>query len=133
MHGNVIDGDSTHANVMDGDRIRLEKGFMQVGAQKVQEEKSSLKERSTNGGVLGEVILCKEEHCTGTMEKRNDKNGGNNADPIAKGRSSNGEIAGKHEKLSVNSEQQVTKDHYEEMDLTEMDYSPARKKPPIHN
>ncbi|KAJ6921971.1 hypothetical protein NC652_015813 [Populus alba x Populus x berolinensis] len=37
--------------------IRLEKGFMQVGAQKVQ--------------VLGEeVIICKEGHCTSTLKKR---------------------------------------------------------------
>ncbi|KAJ6857444.1 hypothetical protein NC651_038984 [Populus alba x Populus x berolinensis] len=49
--------------------IRLEKGFMQVRAQKVQEDTSSLKERSANGGVLGEAILCKEEHCTGMGRK----------------------------------------------------------------
>ncbi|KAG6769267.1 hypothetical protein POTOM_024887 [Populus tomentosa] len=46
--------------------IRLEKGFKQVGAQKVQAEKSPSKEKSNDGGVLGEAILCKE----GTMEKR---------------------------------------------------------------
>uniref|UniRef100_A0A6M2ES64 Uncharacterized protein n=1 Tax=Populus davidiana TaxID=266767 RepID=A0A6M2ES64_9ROSI len=49
--------------------IRLEKGFKQVGAQKVQAEKSPSKEKS-DGGVLGEAILCKEGQCTGTMEKR---------------------------------------------------------------
>ncbi|KAJ6992493.1 hypothetical protein NC653_015777 [Populus alba x Populus x berolinensis] len=69
---------------------------------------------------------------------QNEKNGENKADPISKGRSANGEIVGEHEKSSVssspNSEHRVTKDHYEEiMDLTEMDYSPARRKPPIHN
>ncbi|KAI5583965.1 hypothetical protein POPTR_006G059900v4 [Populus trichocarpa] len=51
--------------------IRLEKGFMQVGAQKVQadQDNTSLKQIST--GVLGEeVILCKEGHCTSTLKKR---------------------------------------------------------------
>ena len=72
------------------------------------------------------------------MIVQNEKNGENKADPISKGRSTTGEIVGEHEKLSVNSspnsEHQVTKDHYEEtMDLTEMDYSQARRKPPIHN
>ncbi|KAJ6857443.1 hypothetical protein NC651_038983 [Populus alba x Populus x berolinensis] len=50
--------------------IRLEKRFMQVGAQKVQaNNNTSLKETSTR--VLGqEVILCKEGNCIGTMKKR---------------------------------------------------------------
>ncbi|KAG6769266.1 hypothetical protein POTOM_024886 [Populus tomentosa] len=51
--------------------IRLEKGFMQVGAQKVQadQDNTSLKQISTE--VLGEeVILCKEGHCTSTLKKR---------------------------------------------------------------
>ncbi|KAG5242744.1 hypothetical protein OIU76_010347 [Salix suchowensis] len=135
--------------------IRLEKGFKQVGAdQKVQaEEITPLKEKSNVGGVLGEAVLCKEGQCTGMNRKliavttstsssptittsKNEKNGENKADPISKGRST---IVGEHEKLSVNSSpksehQVLTKDHYEEtMDLTEMDYSPARRKPPIHN
>ncbi|KAF9679716.1 hypothetical protein SADUNF_Sadunf06G0043400 [Salix dunnii] len=136
--------------------IRLEKGFQQVGAQKVQAGKSTpLKEKSNDGGVLGEAVLCKEGQCTGMNRKliavttstsssptittsKNEKNGENKADPISKGRSTTGEIVGEHEKLSANSspnsEHQVTKDHYEEtMDLAEMDYSPARRKPPIHN
>ncbi|XP_011020257.1 PREDICTED: uncharacterized protein LOC105122695 isoform X2 [Populus euphratica] len=135
--------------------IRLEKGFKQVGAQKVQAERSPLKELSNDGGVLGEAILCKEGQCTGMNRKliavttttsssatitisKNEKNGENKADPISKGRSTNGEIVGENEKLSVNSspnsEHRVTKDHHEEITyLTEMDYSPARRKPPIHN
>ncbi|XP_034895428.1 uncharacterized protein [Populus alba] len=133
--------------------IRLEKGFMQVRAQKVQEDKSSLKERSANGGVLGEAILCKEEHCTGmgrkliavttstsstTITTSKEKNEGNKAGPISKRRSSKGEIVGEREKLLVNSwrnsDHKVNEDHYEEiMDLTQMDYSPARRKSPIHN
>ncbi|KAL9339605.1 hypothetical protein Peur_068620 [Populus x canadensis] len=134
--------------------IRLEKGFMQVRAQKVQEDKSSLKERSANGGVIGEAILCKEEHCTGMGRKliavttstssttittsKNEKNEGNKAGSISKRRSSKEEIVGEREKLSVNSwrnsDHKVNEDHYEEiMDFTQMDYSPARRKSPIHN
>ncbi|KAI5557373.1 hypothetical protein POPTR_018G115601v4 [Populus trichocarpa] len=134
--------------------IRLEKGFMQVRAQKVQGDKSSLKERSANGGVLGEAILCKEEHCIGMGRKliavttstssttittsKNEKNEGNKAGSISKRRSSKEEIVGEREKLLVNSwrnsDHKVNEDHYEEiMDLTQMDYSPARRKSPIHN
>ncbi|XP_011017929.1 PREDICTED: uncharacterized protein LOC105121108 [Populus euphratica] len=135
--------------------IRLHKGFMQVRAQKVQEDKSSLKERSASGDVLvGEAILCKEEHCTGMGRKliavtistssttitasKNEKNEGNKAGSISKGRSSKGEIMGEREKLLVNSwrnsDHKVNEDHYEEiMDLTQMDYSPAGRKSPIHN
>ncbi|XP_011020258.1 PREDICTED: uncharacterized protein LOC105122696 [Populus euphratica] len=50
--------------------IRLEKGFRQVRAQKVQadQDNTSLKQISTE--VLGEVLLCKEGHCTSTLKKR---------------------------------------------------------------
>ncbi|KAG6739919.1 hypothetical protein POTOM_057540 [Populus tomentosa] len=134
--------------------IRLEKGFMQVRAQRVQEDESSLKERSANGGVLGEAILCKEEHCTGMGRKliavttstssttittsKKEKSEGNKAGPVSKRRSSKGEIVGEREKLLVNSwrnsDHKVNEDHYEEiMDLTQMDYSPARRKSPKHN
>ncbi|CAK7338537.1 unnamed protein product [Dovyalis caffra] len=50
------------------DWIRLQREIMQVGAQKIQEDESSLKEST---GVLGEeVILCKQGHCTSTMKNR---------------------------------------------------------------
>lgn len=76
------------------------------------------------------------------MIVQNEKNGGNNAGPMSKDRSNNGEVGGEVENFTVNSssnsdEQYETsspKAHYEEiMDLAEMDYSPARRKPPIHN
>ncbi|KAJ6699893.1 hypothetical protein OIU79_013024 [Salix purpurea] len=84
--------------------IRLEKGFKQVGAdQKVQAEESTpLKEKSNDGGVLGEAVLCKEGQCTGMNRKliavttstsssptittsKNEKNGENKADPHIQG------------------------------------------------
>jgi len=72
------------------------------------------------------------------MIVKNEKNEGNKAGSISKRRSSKEEIVGEREKLSVNSwrnsDHKVNEDHYEEiMDFTQMDYSPARRKSPIHN
>jgi len=72
------------------------------------------------------------------MIVKKENNEGNKAGPISKWRSSKGEIVGEREKLLVNSwrnsDHKVNEDHYEEiMDLTQMDYSPARRKSPIHN
>ncbi|EEF29884.1 conserved hypothetical protein [Ricinus communis] len=132
--------------------IRLEKGFMQVEHQKLhdKEEKSSLINRSTGG--IGEVIICKEGHCTGMNRKlttvitsatststtsttsKNKENGGTKANPMTKGISSNGEVGEEHEKFTINSSpnsehQEVTHDSFVDI----MDYSPAKRKPPIHN
>ncbi|XP_065850709.1 uncharacterized protein [Euphorbia lathyris] len=48
--------------------IRLQQGFMNVGHQNIQDEKSRLIQQS-NGGI-GEVIVCKEGNCKGRMKKR---------------------------------------------------------------
>ncbi|KAF2317152.1 hypothetical protein GH714_012242 [Hevea brasiliensis] len=117
----------------------------------IQEDKSSLIERSS--GAFGEVILCKEGHCTGmnrklttvttsttspttTSSKNEENRGENKANSMSsKDRSSNGEVVGEREKFTINSSptserQEVTHyDHYVDI----MDYSPARRKPPIHN
>lgn len=42
---------------------------MENGSCYMQEDKSSLIERS-NSAAFGEVILCKEARCTGTLKKR---------------------------------------------------------------
>ncbi|KAJ4838102.1 hypothetical protein Tsubulata_039646 [Turnera subulata] len=135
--------------------IRLDKGFVEANSNQNihMEDKSaaSLIQRS-NGGV-GEVILCKEGKCKGvdrklfsattstpaaTTTSKND-NGGNNVNPMQKCTSFNGELGEKNEKSICNSSpapktQEETYDHYVDvMDLTAMDYSPARRKPPIHN
>ncbi|KAJ9141067.1 hypothetical protein P3X46_031647 [Hevea brasiliensis] len=135
----------------DAQGIRLEKEFMQVGHQKIHEDKSSLIKRSN--GAFGEVILCKEGHCTGmnrklttvttstpspaTSTSKNEENvEENKANPMtSKGRSSNEEVGGEQEKFTINSSpasehQEVNHDdHYVDI----MDYSPAKRKPPIHN
>ncbi|OMO88030.1 hypothetical protein CCACVL1_08584 [Corchorus capsularis] len=67
-------------------------------------------------------------------------NGENKANPAtsSKVKSGNQENGEKQEKLPVasptTSQHQEVHDHYADiMDIAEMDYSPARRKPPIHN
>uniref|UniRef100_A0A5B7API1 Uncharacterized protein n=1 Tax=Davidia involucrata TaxID=16924 RepID=A0A5B7API1_DAVIN len=130
--------------------IRLKKGFVSAGHHKIHEGTLI---KTSNGGV-GEVILCKDGHCSGNIRKlmtkitsrttittsKNDKNGGTKADPISKGKSSSSEELGREEeKFSVNSSpdsehREATPEHYPDiLDIAGMDYSSARRKPPIHN
>ncbi|KDP30193.1 hypothetical protein JCGZ_16975 [Jatropha curcas] len=141
--------------------IRLEKEFMQVAQQKIHKEKksTSLTERSNKNGGFGDVILCKEGQCTGmssrklatvttstiftttTTTNKKEENGGNKADsttiPIPKGsRSGNGEVGGEHEKFTINSSSPTSEQQkmtHEDNYVDIMDYSPAKRKPPIHN
>ncbi|XP_050213136.1 uncharacterized protein LOC126664673 isoform X2 [Mercurialis annua] len=129
--------------------IRFEKGFMQVDHQKEDvEEKNSLIKRNS-GVISGEVTICKDGHCstginrklttltassstsTSTDSSKNGENGRNiKAKPKSKG------IHEEEEKLKINSasngEQQKVSDHDGSF-VDIMDYSPARRKPPIHN
>ncbi|KAK4369887.1 hypothetical protein RND71_009362 [Anisodus tanguticus] len=114
---------------------------------------NALKERSDGGS--GEVnILCKDDHCSSgrnrklmtkttstsspitTTSTKNIKNEGNKAhhdNTILKGQS------GTSENFSVNSSpenghRKTSSEHYPDvLDLAGMDYSPAKRKPPIHN
>ncbi|KAH0652267.1 uncharacterized protein [Solanum tuberosum] len=106
-------------------------------------------------GDVGEVnIICKDDHCsssgrnrklmtkttstsspiTTTTSTENIKNEGNKAHDttILKGQSSS-------ENFSINSSpetghRKTSSDHHPDvLDLAGMDYSPAKRKPPIHN
>ncbi|XP_049413525.1 uncharacterized protein LOC125876385 isoform X1 [Solanum stenotomum] len=106
-------------------------------------------------GDFGEVnIICKDDHCsssgrnrklmtkttstsspiTTTTSTKNIKNEGNKAHytTILKGQSSS-------ENFSINSSpetghRKTSSDHHPDvLDLAGMDYSPAKRKPPIHN
>ncbi|XP_059286150.1 uncharacterized protein LOC132039668 [Lycium ferocissimum] len=118
-------------------------------------KENALKERSDDGGS-GEVSICKDGHCSSsssgrnrklmtkttsttspitTTSTKNIKNEGNKAhhdNTILKGQSS-------CENFSVNSSpetghQKTSSEHYPDvLDLAGMDYSPAKRKPPIHN
>ncbi|XVE98457.1 hypothetical protein REPUB_Repub03eG0108300 [Reevesia pubescens] len=131
--------------------IRLEKSFKSAGHPKLHE--GALMKNSN--GVMGDVILCKEGHCKGkgrklltattastptstTTSKNQEINGENKVKPTSKVKSGNQENDEKQEKFPVGSptsfEHQEVHDHYADiMDIAEMDYSPARRKPPIHN
>ncbi|KAJ1440087.1 hypothetical protein SESBI_02324 [Sesbania bispinosa] len=87
-----------------------------------------------------EAIVCKDEECTGKIKNRkllttsastthaiskNVKNRGNEAHPTR-----NDE--GGEEEIKVNKQQELPHEHYP--DLVDIaDYSPARRKTPIHN
>ncbi|CDP10505.1 unnamed protein product [Coffea canephora] len=81
---------------------------------------------------------------TTTTTSKNDKNDhqGNykKAEPVLEGQSSSDRLGGKEENFSVNSSPsthhppETALDHYPDiLDIAGMDYSPAKRKPPIHN
>ncbi|KAK3026562.1 hypothetical protein RJ639_041148 [Escallonia herrerae] len=133
--------------------IRLGKLSTPAGRNKIQQEEDDLVRRN-NGGV-GEVILCKDGHCSGMMNRKlvsiptstststtdskNHKNEGNKADPLSKGKSSSEGLGGKEESFSVKSSpvsfhREAASERYPDiLDIAGMDYSPAKRKPPIHN
>lgn len=74
------------------------------------------------------------------FHEQNNKNEGNKADPKLNGKSSPEEgVDGEEEILSVNSSpvsdhrEAASKQYPDTLDVAEMDYSPARRKSPIHN
>ncbi|XVF47979.1 hypothetical protein PTKIN_Ptkin03bG0153400 [Pterospermum kingtungense] len=120
--------------------IRLGKSFKSAGHHKLHE--GALMKNSN--GVMGDVILCKQGHCTGNSRKlftattaitptsattlKNEE-----ANLTSKVKSGNEDNGGKKEKIHVGSPTSSSEHQEEEMDIAEMDYSPARRKPPIHN
>ncbi|KAI3443932.1 hypothetical protein Pfo_000597 [Paulownia fortunei] len=128
--------------------IRLRKGSLPDGQHNIHE---FLPGKRNNEGDE-EVILCKSKHCSGRIRKltttpicstttiaKNDKNEENKAHPKLEGSSTNQKIGRKEEYLSVNSSSktqqgQPTLQPYPDiLDIAGMDYSLARRKPPIHN
>ncbi|XVE71559.1 hypothetical protein DITRI_Ditri10aG0161000 [Diplodiscus trichospermus] len=131
--------------------IRLDKIIKSEVHQKLHE--GALMKNSNK--VMGDVTLCKEgPHCIGngrklltattastsipTTTSKNEENGEKKANFTSKPQSGNEENVGKQEKFPVGSpttsEHQEVHDQYSDiMDIAEMDYSPARRKPPIHN
>lgn len=74
------------------------------------------------------------------LHVQNEKNGENKADTNSKGKSGSGELGEKENSMvkgRPTSEVSQSHDHHEQfpdiIDLAEMDYSPAKRKPPIHN
>ncbi|KAH7861461.1 hypothetical protein Vadar_026528 [Vaccinium darrowii] len=125
--------------------IRLEKDFPSVKHHKIQEGITVNKESS--GAIIGEDIQCKEGQCTlsGKNRKLIAKEKSISPTKISKnetngGKLSTDELGGKHERSYIdsspdsNDHQEATPERYPEiLDIDEMDYSQARRKPPIHN
>ncbi|GAV73905.1 hypothetical protein CFOL_v3_17388 [Cephalotus follicularis] len=129
--------------------IRLDKWFKSVmHTGMIHEEENSLVKASN--GVVGLVVLCKKGQCTGKNRKlasvtisatsttiattpKNSNNGDKKPEPVSK------EKSGMQEKPTANpvptyGRQEISHENYADlMNITEMDYSPARRKPPIHN
>ncbi|XP_040995789.1 uncharacterized protein LOC121241983 [Juglans microcarpa x Juglans regia] len=115
--------------------------------------------KKTNGGAGEQVmILCKDGHCSSgknrklittttstiTTTSKNEKSGQdyyyNKADPMPKGQSGSGEhgekqtfmVSGKP--TSDEHRESTALEHFpDNTDIVDMDYSPAKRKPPIHN
>ncbi|KAF7153611.1 hypothetical protein RHSIM_Rhsim01G0051900 [Rhododendron simsii] len=116
----------------------------------VDQNKKKLQEgrtvnKASDGAINGEDILCKEGQCSsGKNRKLIAKATSTNPTTISKnetngGKSSTDELGGKHQSFSVDSSpdsnhREATPERYPDtLNIDEMDYSPARRKPPIHN
>ncbi|KDP30190.1 hypothetical protein JCGZ_16972 [Jatropha curcas] len=115
---------------------------MQVAQQKIHEEKksTSLIERSNKNGGFGDVILCKEGQCTGMSSRKlatvTTSTIFTTTTTTKGSRSGNGEVGGEHEKFTINSSSPTSEQQkmtHEDNYVDIMDYSPAKRKPPIHN
>lgn len=106
--------------------------------------------QTSNAGVIGEVVLCKDGHCSGmnrklmtkttsTPSSKNQKNGGKQGDHPKQNGTNEGQ-GGKKENFAVKYSSPVSEhpeaapeSYPDVLDLAGMDYSPARRKSPIHN
>ncbi|RDX64622.1 hypothetical protein CR513_56805, partial [Mucuna pruriens] len=121
--------------------IRLGKVSLAVQLQKQHDVESTLLKRSKNEAE--EAVLCKDNECTGKIKNRklvtasvsttqslskNVKKEEYKVDPSVNGNTRNVNT------LSSSKQKDVPEEHYHDLvEITEMDYSPAKRKPPIHN
>ncbi|CAL0330457.1 unnamed protein product [Lupinus luteus] len=135
-------------------RIRLGKGSSEVHPQKHHNEESAV--LKTSNSDAEEAILCKDEQCKGNIKNtklvttpvsttytisKNVNKGGNEARPLVNGNTRSVKVNVEANERKVNKlstiskhQDQQHKEQYPDLEnITEMDYSPARRKPPIHN
>ncbi|KAL5100837.1 hypothetical protein RYX36_005164 [Vicia faba] len=105
--------------------IRLDKGSLAARQNKYDEERNLLKRNNSND-TDEETVLCKDEHCTGKIKNR--KLFTSSASAL----DANSKTKGKVKEFKVDKQQEEDV-HEDLMDITDMDYSPARRKTPIHN
>ncbi|XP_011078563.1 uncharacterized protein LOC105162266 [Sesamum indicum] len=129
-----------------GMRLRKDPSPLDNKQQKINE---FLQRRITSGDGVEEGFLCKGKHCSGRIRKlimasisttpttaKNDKD---KAHTKTEGFSANKKLAKKDKNLSrnlsaVTEQRQPNPDNYPDtLDIAGMDYSQARRKPPIHN
>ncbi|KAE8682740.1 Detected protein of unknown function [Hibiscus syriacus] len=122
--------------------IRSEKSFKPSWHSKLHEE--ALMKNSN--GVLGDVIFCKG-HCTGDSRKlitatpasstssKSEDSGDDKASTTSKVELVNRGNGEQQEKFPVGSPttSEIHDQYADIMEIAEMDYSQARRKPPIHN
>ncbi|KAG4959774.1 hypothetical protein AAZX31_13G149400 [Glycine max] len=119
--------------------IRLGKVSSAVQQQKQHDGESTLLKRSSTD--TEEASLCKDNACTGNIKNRKLVNTPvstaqslsknveeSKVDPSVNGNTRNVNT------LSTSKHKDVPEEHYHDLvEITEMDYSPAKRKPPIHN
>ncbi|XAR66817.1 hypothetical protein NMG60_11013162 [Bertholletia excelsa] len=129
--------------------IRLNKGFLASGDQKIHEGAVI---KASNGAAVGNAVNCKQGHCSGDSRKlmtiatsspptttstsKNDKKGGTVewSMPEDKPNTSGKEKSFSPNSSSVSDHREAASEHYPDiLDIAGMDYSPANRKPPIHN
>ncbi|KAJ1385885.1 hypothetical protein SESBI_41289 [Sesbania bispinosa] len=135
--------------------IRLRKGSLEVQQQKQHDEENTLLKRSNTNAE--EATLCKDEQCTGKIKNRklvttsvststttqslskSVKNKEDKANLSVNGNTRNVNVHGgmeqvKKSTLTASKHRDLPQEHYPDpVEITEMDYSPAKRKPPIHN
>ncbi|XP_062159942.1 uncharacterized protein LOC133867238 [Alnus glutinosa] len=112
--------------------IRLDKMFMSSLGQQKQQEADG------NALITKSIDLCKDGHCSGKNRKL--INTASTTTTTTTTTTSKNEKNEEKENFSVNGKptsehHEIGHDHFpaDITDITEMDYSPAKRKPPIHN
>ncbi|XP_028790172.1 uncharacterized protein LOC114746148 [Neltuma alba] len=133
--------------------IRWDRESLTVQKQAQHDEESTSMEKSN--GEAEEVILCKDDQCTGKIKSRKLVTTSiSSSNELSKNKvkkeedEAHSSLNGNTRRVKLDGEQEEIKVqtlptsehrglHHEQypdlVDITEMDYSPARRKPPIHN
>ncbi|XP_029127073.1 uncharacterized protein LOC114915899 [Cajanus cajan] len=134
--------------LINGEGIRLEKGPFVDQQHKKHDQENNLLKRINSAN--NQPIVCEDEkYCTGKIKIRklvtsststthhiskNVKNGGNEAQGPEIGNSRNCKVNGEEKEILVNKQQEVSHEHYpDHVNIVDMDYSPPKKNPPVHN
>ncbi|XXG64643.1 hypothetical protein AAC387_Pa05g2538 [Persea americana] len=119
--------------------IRLESRCITTHHE-IREERSSIE-----GSAVGEFVICKDGHCSGRSRKlmtpakatsESARNKGVEVEVTAKKNSRTVGSNGKNfdvESPKLEHQVSTAESYPDDIDIAGMDYSPAKRKPPIHN